>query len=126
MPLRRAAESVPDAEDGIEEVVIRHRRTKRGVRTTEKVVPVLRPGKVNSGQPSKSKKGKQSQPPSQLETDNAEGSGGAFPTIDDVQTDQFIDEQEDGLPDLGTEQSQPDAKVCTRHHLQLNRNPNEV
>jgi hypothetical protein len=111
MPRRRAAESVPDVEDDIEERIIRHTKTKRGIRTMEKVVPVLR--KDKPAKPSKSKKGKQ--PP--LETDIAEGSGGALPTYDDTHTPQFIDDQDDGFPDLGTAQGQAESKVCARLHL---------
>jgi hypothetical protein len=113
MPRRRAAESVPEVEDGIEEVIIRHSKTKRGTRTTEKVVPVLIPGKEKPGQSSHSKKGKKPQ----MDPDNAEGSQVALPTIVDTQIHQFIDEPAEDLPDLEMEKDQPQATVCTRYYL---------
>jgi hypothetical protein len=100
---------VPDAVKGIEEVVIKHTKTKRGtVRTTETVVPVVRPPKEKSGQSSRSKK-KGKQP--QIQPDEAEGSGGALPIIDNTQTHPYMDEQYD-LPDAAPEDSQPHATVC--------------
>jgi hypothetical protein len=117
MGRRRAAESVPAVEDGVEEVIIKHRKTKRGIRTTEKVVPVPIPSKDMPGQSSHSKKGKQRQLDPELE--KAEGSGVQIPSMDDSQTHQFIDEQVDDLPDLEAEQGQPHANVCTTLHLHL-------
>jgi len=52
-----------------------------------------------------------------LEPDRAEGSGEGVSTMDDTQTHQFIDEQEYDPPDLETEESQPQANVCTTLHL---------
>jgi hypothetical protein len=104
---------VPDAVKGIDEVVIKHTKTKRGtVRTTEKVVPVVRPPKEKSGQSSRSKK-REKQP--QILPDEAEGSGGAIPIIDDTQTHLYIDEQYD-LPEAAPGDSQPQATVCIRLH----------
>jgi hypothetical protein len=113
MGRRRAAESVPAVEDGIEEVIIKHTRTRRGVRTTEKVVPVLIPSKEKPGQSSRSKKGKQRQ----LDPERAEGSGARLPSMEDTQPHQYIDEQVDDLPDLDHEQDQPQASVCTGLYL---------
>jgi hypothetical protein len=113
MGRRRAAESVPAVEDGIEEVIIKHTRTKRGVRTTEKVVPVLIPSKEKPGQSSRSKKGKQRQ----LGLEQVEGSEGHSPTIEDTQAHQFLYEQVDDFPDVEPEQGQPQANVCTGLHL---------
>jgi len=45
MGRRRAAESVPEVKEGIEEIIIQHAKTKRGVRTTQKSVPILVPSK---------------------------------------------------------------------------------
>lgn len=108
---------VPNAVQGIEEVVIKHTKTKRGtVRTTEKVVPVIRPPKKQSGQPSRSKK----RPQPQSQPEEAEGSGGAIPTTtetDDAQTHQFMDEQEYDLPDVAAEDRQPQPTVCIRLYL---------
>jgi len=117
MGRRCAAESVPAVEEGIEEVIIKHTRTKRGVRTTEKVVPVLIPSKVKPGQSSRSKKGKQCQLDPELEM--AQGSEVQFPSMEDTQAHQFIDEQVDDLPDVEDEQGQPQASVCARLHLNL-------
>jgi hypothetical protein len=96
---------IPDAVKGIQEVVIKHTKTKRGtIRTTETVVPVLRPPKEKSGQSSRSKK-KGKQP--QIQPDDAEGSGGAIPIIDHAQNQLFTDEQEYDPPDPAPEDSQP-------------------
>ncbi|KAH9024349.1 hypothetical protein EDB85DRAFT_1894332 [Lactarius pseudohatsudake] len=104
MPRRRAAESLLPAEDGIEEVIVRHRRTKRGIRTTEKAVPILLPSKAKPAQSSHSKKGKKND---QLESDTAEGSQVILNSLGDTQSQQFIDEQMEGLPDDDMEQGQP-------------------
>ncbi len=109
MGRRRAAESVPEVEDGIEEIVIWHAKTSRGFWTTEKSVPIIVPTKEKSGQPSCSKKGKQHE----LEPNRAEGSGEGVTTMDDTQTHQFMDEQEYDLPDLEPEERQPQANVCS-------------
>jgi hypothetical protein len=115
MGRRRAAESVPAVEDGIEEVIIKHRKTKRGIRTTEKVVPVLIQSKEKSGQSSRSKKGMQHQ--LDLEPEKAEGSRMQLPLMDDSQTHQYIDEQVDDIPDIAPEQGHPHANVCNTLHL---------
>jgi hypothetical protein len=115
MGRRRAAESVPAVEDGIEEVIIKHRKTKRGVRTTEKVVPVLIPTKQKSRQSSRSKKGMQRQ--LDPEPEKAEGSGVQVPSMDDLQTHQFIDEQVNDFPDIEPEKGQAHANVCAALHL---------
>lgn len=115
MGRRRAAESVPAVEDGIQEVLIEHRQTRRGVRTTAKAVPILKPAAKKPGQPSRSKKGKQRQvDPEQMEGDASEGH---LPTMEDTQEYQFIDGQVDDLPDLEREQGQPQANVSTGSHL---------
>jgi hypothetical protein len=86
---------VPDIVDGIKEVVIKHTKTRRGtVRTTETVVPVLRPQREKFKQPSKSgKKGKQAR----TQPDNAEGSHRPSLTTDIPQIDPYTDEQEHDL-----------------------------
>lgn len=84
---------VPVAVKGIEEVVIKHTRTKRGtIRTTETIIPIVRPPKEKkAGQTSRSrKKGNQAQ--SQPAKPDRSGGGGGVPTIDNTQTDQYIDE----------------------------------
>ena len=86
-----ADESVPAAEHGIEEVIIRHRQTRRGIRTTEKVVPVLIPEKQKPGQSSCSKKGQKGH----VDLDLAERSGVPDTTMDEPQAPQYIDEQAD-------------------------------
>jgi hypothetical protein len=114
MPRRRAAESLLPAEDGIEEVIVRHRRTQRGIRTTEKAVPILLPSKAKPEQSSHSKKGKKKD---QLESDTAEGSQVILNSLGDTQAQQFTDEQMEGLPDDDMEQGRPQPTVCIRHHL---------
>ena len=41
MGRRRGAEDVPEVEDGIDEVVINHRKSRHSTWTTEKAVPVV-------------------------------------------------------------------------------------
>jgi len=109
---------VPDIVDGIEEVVIKHTKTRQGtIRTTEKVVPVLRPRKEHSGKSSKSKK-KGKQP--QREPEDAEGSGRPVPTPDDIQVHPYLEEQGYDLLDTAEDsqpQATPQATVCITFHL---------
>src|ERR1700691_3372884 len=96
---------VPDAVMGIEEVVIKHTKTKMGtVRTTEKVVPVLRPQKESSGQSSRSKK--KGKLPQHVNKDG--GSGGGIPIIDNLQTDLYMCE-DDNLPEVAEQGNQLQA-----------------
>jgi hypothetical protein len=113
MGRRRAAESVPAVEDDIEEVIIKHTKTRRGVRTTEKIVPPVISSKEKPGQSSRSKKGKQRQ----MDPEQVEESERHLPTIDDAQAHQFLDEQADEFLDLEPEQGQPQANVCITHHM---------
>ncbi|KAI9436444.1 hypothetical protein H4582DRAFT_2078560 [Lactarius indigo] len=106
MPRRRAAESLLPAEEGIEEVIIHHRRTKRGIRTTQKSVPILLPTKAKAGESSNSKKGKKDKA---LDPATAEGSQMASASFKDTQAEQWIDEQMDEPPNDETKQSQPQA-----------------
>ena len=115
MGRRRAAEAVPVAEDGIQEVVVEHRKTRRGVRTTEKVVPVLIPTKEKPGQSSRSKKGKHHQ--LDPEKEKADGSEVQLPVTDYTHEHQFPDEQAYDPPDDEPEQGQSQANVCTQHCL---------
>ena len=113
MGRRRKAQAVPAVEENIQEVITTHRQTTRGVRTTEKVVPVLKPSKDKPGQPSHSKKGKERQiDPKQTGqvTDH-------FPITDNAPEDQFFDEQVDSLPDLEPDQGRPQANVSIGHYL---------
>ncbi|KAH9030538.1 hypothetical protein EDB85DRAFT_1891563 [Lactarius pseudohatsudake] len=116
MPRRRAAESLLPAEDGIEEVIVHHRKTKRGIRTTEKAVPILLPSKAKPEQSSHSKKGKKND---QLESDTAEGSQVILNSLGDTQSQQFIDEQMEGLPDDHMEQGRPQPTTVMEQWLQL-------
>ncbi|KAH9024662.1 hypothetical protein EDB84DRAFT_1564332 [Lactarius hengduanensis] len=80
--------TVPDIVDGIEEVIIKHTKTKRGtIRTTETIVPVIKPQKKPSVQLSRSKK-KETQP--QHRPDGAEGS-----TMHNTRVHQYMEEQEE-------------------------------
>ncbi|KAH8978663.1 hypothetical protein EDB86DRAFT_2836597 [Lactarius hatsudake] len=116
MPRRRAAESLLPAEDGIEEVIIHHRRTKRGIRTTEKAVPILLPSKAKPGQSSHLKQGKDND---QLGSDTAEGSQVILNSLGDTQSQQFIDEQMEGLPDDEMEQGRPQPTTVMEQWIQL-------
>lgn len=101
---------VPDAVKGVDELVTRHTVTRMGtVRTTERIVPVLRPPVENKlSQSSRSrKKGRQLQ----RQPDEGDRSGWATPIIGDTQTHPYIDEQEYDLQDT-LEDSQPRATVC--------------
>jgi len=99
---------VPDALVGIEEVVIKHTKTKRGtIRTTEKVVPVLHSRKEPSGQSSRLKK-RERQP--QNVPDEEEGSGGGIPIIDNIQTDLYMGE--DDIPEVAEQENPSQATVC--------------
>ena len=99
-----------NAVKGVQEVVIRHTRTKRGtIRTTETVIPIVRPPTDTSGQSSRSKKkGKQPQIPA----DDAQASGQAIPIIDDTQAIPHMDEQEYDFPDAAPENSRSPVTVC--------------
>lgn len=92
---------VPVAVKGIEEVISRHTKTKRGtIRTTEKVVPVVRAPKVTSGQSSQPiKKGKLLE----RRPDEGQGSDAPIHVIDDTQTHIYSEEQEYDLPDVAPE-----------------------
>ncbi|KAH8994300.1 hypothetical protein EDB86DRAFT_2829803 [Lactarius hatsudake] len=116
MPWRCAAESLLPAEDGIEEVIIHHRRTKRGIRTTEKAVPILLPSKAKPGQSSHLKQGKYDD---QLGSDTAEGSQVILNSLGDTQLQQFIDEQMEGLPDDEMEQGRPQPTTVMEQWIQL-------
>ncbi|KAH9008300.1 hypothetical protein EDB85DRAFT_2164631 [Lactarius pseudohatsudake] len=80
--------TVPNIMDGIEEVIIKHTKTKRGtIRTTETIVPIIKPQKKPSVQLSRSKK-KETQP--QHRPDGAEGS-----TMHNTRVHQYMEEQEE-------------------------------
>ncbi|KAH9019846.1 hypothetical protein EDB84DRAFT_1441986 [Lactarius hengduanensis] len=89
---------VPDIIDGIEEVVIKHTKTKRGtIRTTEKVVPVVCPQKERSGQPSRPRK-KGTQPQHHEENANTSGTAIRTPDSEDPHMHQYTDEQQPEYP----------------------------
>ncbi|KAH9011462.1 hypothetical protein EDB84DRAFT_1445140 [Lactarius hengduanensis] len=89
---------VPDIVDGIEEVVIKHTKTKRGtIRTTEKVVPVVRPQKERSGQPSRPRK-KGTQPQHHAENANTSGTAIRTPDSEDPHMHLYTDEQQPEYP----------------------------
>ena len=113
MGRRRAAQSVPAVPDDVEEVIIKRRKTKRGVRTMEKVAPAIIPKKNKPGQSSNTKKGKQHQ----LDPEQMDPPGSDFPTVEDTEAAQFIDEEVDDFPGLEDGQGQPHANVCTGSHL---------
>lgn len=108
---------VPKTVKGIEEVVIKHTKTKRGtIRTTEKVVPVSRPQKARSGESSRSKKG--AQPPTEPERAGRSAPAGPDFTPGDTLTDPYMVEQEYDLPD-SAEDSQPHPQATVCNTLQL-------
>jgi hypothetical protein len=92
-------------EQGIEEVLIRHRKTRRGVRTTEKSIPVLITVKDKLGQNSQSKKGGVSDP------ELADGSQAIIPTTDNATLCQCDDEHVYDHHDVDMERDQPQTKV---------------
>lgn len=103
MARRRANESALATEQGIEEVVIQHRKTKSGrIRTTQKTVPVVIPVNQKASRSSRSKTKKKDQAVVEL-------AGQSTPLdteIDDLQVPQYIDEgagddmfNDDILPD---------------------------
>ncbi|KAH8999650.1 hypothetical protein EDB86DRAFT_3075718 [Lactarius hatsudake] len=95
---------VPDIVDGIEEVVIKHTKTKRGtIRTTEKVVPVVRPQKERPGQPSRSRK---TGPKPQHHAETANTSETPVHTPEDPHMYPYTDEQQYPLQDT-TEDNLP-------------------
>lgn len=90
MGRRRTKESVPATEQGIEEVVIKHRQTKSGgIRTTQKTVPIIVPAKKKPGRSSCSTEDDRNQVDGAL----AGCSTLLDPQIDDLQVPQYIDEQ---------------------------------
>lgn len=111
MGRRRADESVPEVEHGIEEVLIRHRKTRRGFRTTEKCVPVAIPVKDTLGQPSKSKGGLNGI----SDPEQAEGSQVIPLTIDDASHECAEEQIYDHL-DGDMEHDQFQTNVCLSYH----------
>ena len=112
MGRRRGAEDVPEVEDGIDEVVINHRKSCRGTRTTEKAVPVvIHENLTVKPVPSKQskKKGKAHQP----DPDVAGGPEMPINTIADSgrHANFFTDEQVDDFPDLDEVQTNSQTNV---------------
>ena len=116
---------VPDMVDGIEEVIIKHTKTKCGtVRTTEKVVPVLRPRMELPSPSIQSSQSKKKGMQAQSEPQNTVGSGKPVQTLDNIQVHPYLDEQgyEQGydLPDTAEDsqpQATPQTTVCITFHL---------
>ncbi|KAF8262886.1 hypothetical protein EI94DRAFT_1880812 [Lactarius quietus] len=98
---------VPNAVPSIEEVVVKHTRTKTGrTRMTEKVVPVILPSLAAS---SKSKKGSRDKTQAIVQ-----GSEMAIPTQDPTEhteEHEYPHEQEYGGPEFTTQGSQPQARL---------------
>lgn len=88
MGRRRAQESVPATEQGIEEVVIKHRQTRSGVRTSNTTLPVLIPVKKKHGKSSRSSK----EDRAQVDVESVGRSTPLDTGIDDLQVPQYIDE----------------------------------
>jgi hypothetical protein len=112
MVRRRADEPVPAMEHGIEEVIIRHRKTKRGVRTTEKSIPVLIPVKDKPGK-SSHYNGRQN---GQLDPECLMGSEVNIPTINDASFHQCTDEQPYDHPDGDVEKEETQSNVCLLYY----------
>jgi hypothetical protein len=103
---------VPVAVKGISEVVSKHTITKRGtIRTTEKIVPILRPSKgTTSGRSSRSRTKAQQPQNQQNEVDASEG---APPTFDNAQPHPYVDEDLYEHPEATSEGPRPQATtVC--------------
>lgn len=115
MGRRRGPESVPAVEEGIDELVIHHRQTRRGTRTTEKVVPVVIPEKVKPGESSKSKKGKTRQADPDV-TRGSEVPTGAMRDLDEQAG--FCPNQDEDYPlDPDIAFNRPEADVCAQFTL---------
>jgi hypothetical protein len=114
MVRRRADESVPAVEHGIGEVVIQHRQTRRGVWTTEKVVPVLIPEKPKPGWTSCSKKAQKGQ----IDPDLAEHMMALDPIMDLPQAPAYFDEQVSDTFDIDAVEGMPKkSNVCVTNIL---------
>jgi hypothetical protein len=109
MVRRRADEPALPVEHGIEERVIQHVKTKRGIRTKEKSVPILKSVKKK---PSRSKPRKDQSGPELA----AEGSGATVPLVTPSNY-QYDEGQVDGLHDVYPEHDQPPPSVCTTFHF---------
>ena len=88
------------------EVITKSRRSKREVRTTEKVLPVRASKQKKSGQASGTRH--------RTVTTEAEASGQASSNTEEVHTLQLIEAQEDDTQDFETEKGQSQSKVSTR------------
>jgi hypothetical protein len=103
MVQRCADESVPAVQQGIKEVVIQHWRTRHGVRTTEKAVPVLILEKPKCGQSSCSKKGQKAH----VDPEFPECSRGMDAIINEPKAPQYFDEDVYNTFNMGTSEGTP-------------------
>jgi hypothetical protein len=107
-----ADELVPTMEHGIEKVLIHHRKTRHGVQTMEKHIPVLIPVKDRPGKSSQSK-GRQR---GLLDLECPKGSEVTIPTIDNALFHQCTDEQIYDHPDSDMKNDQSQSKACLCCH----------
>ena len=115
MGRRRGPELVLAVEEGIDELVIHHRPTRRGTQTTEKVVPVVIPEKIKPGESSKTKKGKMRQVDPNV-TNSSKVPIGAIQYLDE-QAGLCPNQDEDYHPDPEDAHDHPEANVCVQFSL---------
>jgi hypothetical protein len=91
------------------EVVTQTRRSKRGIRTTEREVP------FHSSKPKKSGKASGSNQPSQAHVETVEAQASRHPSrdIEGSHTYQLMDDPEDPLLDIQIEETHSQSNACT-------------
>ena len=102
---------VPDSEPEFVEEVAYHRRTKRGMKTTYKQMPVEQPPQEKAGQSSRlwSRNNRQTKLPDGVQTEphNVEAIQPEPDNIDDMAPHLLIEGEDDELPGISPEEMQP-------------------
>jgi hypothetical protein len=101
--------TVPDSDDDIVEEVNYLRKTKRGMKTTKKQVPMTHPPHVKAGEASHLHSRSKSQRQAQLR--RIEHTSQEVADVGDMDTYQFTVGNEDHNPDPIVEEMQPQAMV---------------
>jgi hypothetical protein len=116
----RYFETVPDSDEDIIEEVNYLRKTKRGMRTTTKKVPMTHTPKAKAGEGSRSR----SKGSRQAQVRRAEDIPQEVATIGVMDTHEFIDGYEDNIPDPIAEEMHPQVMVrihaCYCHGISEN------
>lgn len=97
----------------VDEVVSHTRKTKRGLRTTEKDVPIQSSQQTKSGKASRSKPKEYSL----TESVQAQGSRHSPHETEESHTLQFMEPQEDDMLAFQAEDGQPHIDVCRSSYL---------